>query len=113
TDLRFVKRGVMTTIKGKSHSFKRIAPEENVFDPPALVTAETQEPDPVPKYDFTGENEHPADVEMDKDIDAILLAEQERPDEDRVDNMDGEDMIPEKETSPDEKPIGEDFNAYL
>ena len=37
TDHRFVHHGSIRTIKGKSHTFKRIAPDENVFDPPALI----------------------------------------------------------------------------
>lgn len=73
TDLRFIKRGSMTTIKGKSHTFKRIAPNENVFDPPALPESVRNEP--LPEYDFTGETDKVSPVEMDEDIDMILKAE--------------------------------------
>ena len=73
TDLRFIKRGSMTTIKGKSHTFKRIAPNENVFDPPTLPESVRNEP--LPEYDFTGETDKVSPVEMDEDIDMILKAE--------------------------------------
>ena len=72
TDLRFVKRGSMNTVKGKSHTFKRIAPGENVFDPPELQ--EEPRPAGAPDYDFTGLPEI-SPVELDEDIDMILKAE--------------------------------------
>lgn len=73
TDLRFIKRGSMNKIKGKSHTFKRIAPNENVFDPPQLP--ENVQDAPMPEYDFTGETDKVSPVEMDEDIDMILKEE--------------------------------------
>ncbi|MBO4646961.1 MAG: hypothetical protein J5806_02265, partial [Lentisphaeria bacterium] len=84
----------------KSHTFKRIAPNENVFDPPQLP--ENVQDAPMPEYDFTGETDKVSPVEMDLDIDRILLGdanpmEQEKETPDRIELPDlGDDNNEEK-----------------
>lgn len=104
TDLRFVKRGSMNTIKGKSHTFKRIAPNENVFDPPELE--QTPGLPALPKYDFTGETDKVSPVEMDEDIDMILKAEN-KTEKEEITPSDWSDMTGPSDNNPDENEEGE------
>ncbi len=104
TDLRFIKRGSMRTVKGKSHTFKRIAPNENVFDPPALPENIPQES--TPEYDFSGETDKVSPVEMDEDIDMILMAEN-KIDKEELSPSDWSDMTGTEDNTPDESEQGE------
>ena len=68
TNSEFVPRGTVHLIKGKSHSFKRIAPNENVFT--LTVPREADEPE-SPVLDFSGEPEMP-EAAMAVSLDAIV-----------------------------------------
>ena len=67
SDQRFIRRGSINTIKGKSHTYKRIAPAENVFDAEEKALEE--------RFDFTAEPPEMPINTADHSIDDMLADE--------------------------------------
>ena len=92
TDARFVVRGQISTVKGKSHVYKRIAPAQDAF-------AETTEPEhereqeaeatPADVYDFSAaDQDEPAPPEMSEIEEYLAAASEAKNKEEKIDLTD-------------------------
>lgn len=86
TDQRFAVRGRITTVKGKSHVYKRLAPATDAFaaDKPSVSEREPDtESTPPAVYDFTAaDNDDPEPPDLSLELEDITGAESDVSDED-------------------------------